>query len=122
MSHQAIKYILESLVPRNSEELSQLRNIVNWALQVQQSASLNTLSTLSARFAISEGMDPLSFLRSLPTELHRYFHSLVEALEIYHSIHGRPISLAELTLGNRSVQEIKQIRDMCLQEGPHFVY
>ena len=59
---------------------------------------------------------------SLPEESRNYFYGLVEALEIYQSIHGRWIPVHSLTPGDPSVQELKQIREMCLEEGLRSIY
>lgn len=118
MSQTPITRILQSLIPNNAEELSLLRNLVRWAQQLQQADA----AAFSARMSFSEEFDPMAFLSALPEELHRYFHGLIEALEIYHSIHGRPMAATDLSLSNDSVRELKQIRDMCLEEGLRSIY
>lgn len=122
MSQAPLTQILKSLAASNVEELNLLKSLVRWAQQVQEGSSIQALNGISCRLGFSEDLDPVAFLRSLPAELHRYFHGLVEALEIYHSIHGRPVSVAELSLSNGSVRELKQIRDMCLEEGLRSIY
>jgi hypothetical protein len=58
----------------------------------------------------------------LPEESRNYFYGLVEALEIYQSIHGRWIAVNSLTPGDTSVQELRQIRELCLQDGLRSIY
>jgi len=53
----------------------------------------------------------------LPGDAQRHFHGLVEALEIYQSLHGPCSTPRELKL-----REVKQIRDLCLSEGLRSIY
>ena len=65
------------------------------------------------------GFDLPTFLGSIPEDAKRYLHGLVEAMDIYQSIYGKPLSIS---LSEQSVRELKQIRDMCIEEGLRSIY
>src|SRR5687768_11415367 len=98
--------VMKSLAPTDDEDFSCLRAVITRAHQTQHE--------------IERGTEELiAFLSALPEELTRYFHGLVEALEIYQSIHGRPV-LQDLS--ENTVRELRQIRDLCLAEGLRSIY
>ena len=82
------------------------------------SANVSTMalrqSDVEAPFAKS---DLLSVLHSISGEPLRYFHGLVEALEVYRSIHGRDIALEPEKLRDSEIHELRQIRNMCLENA-----
>lgn len=65
--------------------------------------------------------DPFAFIREIPAQSMRYFHGLVEALDIYKSIHGKPAPQA-IEPTDAAVKELKQIRDLCIHDGLHSIY
>ncbi len=97
MSGQKFEYVLRGIIPSCEEELCVLRDILGWALKRQW------------------GMVHAGAFQS--EEIHHYFAGLVEALEIYHSIHGEHFSPESIALNDKSLYEIKQIRDLCLLQG-----
>ena len=128
MQSTQIGRLLRSLVPTNEEELSLLQNLVVCARLMQQRGHSDL--QLGPRLVVAGGQDsqphPVTagfdlpaFIRSIPEDAKRYLHGLVEAMDIYQSIYGKPLST---TLSDQSVRELKQIRDMCLEEGLRSIY
>jgi hypothetical protein len=115
--------VLESLAAETPQQLSVLRGVVAFAQSLQARAqrdlgfawAADLASEVCAAFNLAA--DFPRWLAALPEESRRYFYGLVEALEIYQSIHGRWIAVSSLTPGDTSVQELKQIRELCLQDG-----
>lgn len=70
---------------------------------------------------LEKTFDPWEFIHQIPEQSIRYFHGLVEALDIYQSIHGKAIPVS-IDPNDDSVREIRQIRDYCIQEGLHSIY
>ena len=103
-----IATILQSLVPRNEEELSLLQRLLHQA-------------QLMARGIPLYENDPGLF-DAIPHDARRYFHGLVEAVEIYQSIRGQSPPVQNLTLQDPVVYELKQIRDMCLEDSFRSIY
>lgn len=125
---QEVHEILESLAADTPEQLSVLRGLVAFAQGLQSRAQRDLGFAWAADIAseVCRAFDlaaefPL-WLAELPEKSKNYFYGLVEALEIYQSIHGRWISVNSLTSGDTSVQELKQIRELCLQEGLRSIY
>ncbi len=106
MGKTELKQLLESLDPRNDEERSLLGAVLVWAEQWNR-----------GEFLARRDKDGAAFLSELAPEAQRLFHGLVEALGIYLSVHGRIGDLQSGALG-----ELKQIRDLCLQEGLSSIY
>ena len=51
----------------------------------------------------------------MPEDAKPYFYALAEALDIYHSIKGRPIPGEGIgTKEVKSFHELRQIRDLCM--------
>lgn len=119
--------VLTRLVARDAEELSVFRmlfhaahsvhrkNVCDLGLsqRIQDVVSFDTPSDFSG--------EVLQFLKQIPAKSMRYFHGLVEALDIYHSIHGRPVPVT-IDPSDDAVREIRQIRDLCIQDGLHSIY
>jgi hypothetical protein len=131
MVFQTIKTseLLRSLLPKDQEELSLLQFILHSAQTLQRGSALDIGLVKSATVALAEekpgfGLpaDVQNFLMNLPEDLKRYFHGLIEAVEIYHSIHGQPLPINRLTLTDETVYELRQIRDMCMEEGLRSIY
>jgi hypothetical protein len=127
--------LLKSLIPKTQEDLSRLRFLLHCAHLIQRGAALpspeqnlENLLGQSGTLVLNDyrtpgvGLDLKSFLLDLSEESRRYFHGLVEAMEIYQSIHGQSLSIHNLTLSDQSVYELRQIRDMCLEEGLRSIY
>jgi hypothetical protein len=111
VSQAQLSRILKSLQPRNANELSILRFVLNCAEQIRDAK------------AVDRRKDLHTFIQQIPDETRRYFHSLVEAMEIYQSIRGPTLPLQTLSLSDYTfVAELKQIRDMCLEEGLRSIY
>lgn len=105
MGTHKIAGILKSLDPHTPEERELLGIVLGWA----QKASLGV------------GYETISLVSTFTQEAQRYFHGLVEAVEIYSSLHGGKIPLVVLC-GDQSVREIRQIRDLCLEDGLRSIY
>ena len=117
--------ILESLAAETPQQLSVLRGLVAFAQGLQNgglgfSWASGLANDVCRAFDLAAEFP--TWLASLPEASKNYFHGLVEALEIYQSIHGRWIAVNSLTCGDTSVQELKQIRELCLQEGLRSIY
>ncbi len=108
--------VLKSLMPEGQQELSHLKWVLYFARRVQKGLWQDGSATpvpLFSQKQVPPG-EVATFLSSLPSDCQRYFHGLVEALEIYQSIHGKEIPVDEASLRNGVVHELRQIRDMCL--------
>ena len=120
--------VLESLAAQTPQELSVLRGLVAFAQSLQARAQRDLGFAWAADLAhevcsaFGLASDFPRWLACLPEESKNYFYGLVEALEIYQSIHGRWIAVNSLTPGDTSVQELKQIRELCLQDGLRSIY
>lgn len=126
MQATQIGRLLRSLAPTNEEDLSLLQKLVVCARLMQQRGHSDLqLGPRLVQAGIQDsqpgavGFDLPAFLRSIPEDARRYLHGLVEAMDIYQSIYGRPLST---TLSDQCVRELKQIRDMCLEEGLRSIY
>lgn len=95
--------VLKSLLPRDEEELNTLQTVIE---------SLQSLNRARRGDLIG----------SIPSEAHKYLHGLIEALEIYQHIYGHALTVSSLSLSGKAVHELRQIRDMCLEEGPRSLY
>jgi hypothetical protein len=120
--------ILKSLVPKDQAELSVLRVVLQCAQWLtNKGAAVTQLSQPIAAF-VEGGAEVVmpdeirQLLAVIPEESKKYFHGLVEAMEIYQAIYGQALSVQSIGLTDKSVYEIKQIRDMCLEEGLHSIY
>lgn len=118
--------ILKTLMARDQEELSLLRFVVHCA-QLMHRAANTDLSLGQSELAVVSasngvGADVQNFLSDIPEDSKKYLYGLVEALDIYQSIYGRSLSVQNMSLTDRSIHEIKQIRDMCLQDGLRSIY
>ncbi len=122
-----VSEVLKSLVPKDQEELSILQLVVDCAQSLQR-ASLMDLrlgrDIAAANQESSRGMplEAKSLLEQIPQECTRYLHGLVEALDIYQTIYGHSLQGQSLTLADKTVYELRQIRDMCLEEGLRSIY
>lgn len=110
--------VLKTLSPRNEEELSLLQFLLGCA----QRLHCGTSFSLASKMAAEKGADLIQLLGSLPEDAKKYLHGLVEALDIYQAIHGQGLAIQALTLSDKSVYELRQIRDMCLAEGLRSIY
>jgi hypothetical protein len=121
-----IAQLLRNLVPNSQEELSALRRVLTFAqlLQRRTHADLELGPARPAALSVEteNGTDLSSFLKAVPDDAKRYLHGLVEAMEIYQSIKGRALPVQNLTLRDQCVYELKQIRDMCLEDGLRSIY
>ncbi len=124
-----VSKVLESIVPSDEEELSVLQHLIYCAQLFQRSeksdlslAAVDVVTASSAPQPMGVEFDVKGFLSGLSEGSKKHFYSLVEALDIYQTIKGTSLSPAGLRFKDRVVYEIKQIRDMCLQDGPRAVY
>lgn len=115
--------LLESLVPNEPQDSVMLREVLSWANKLRQAdaVALSHESTLRLQ-SNAAGGDLFSIFLDLPAAAKRYFHGLVEALDIYHSIHGDDIDTSLLCANAPELVELKKIRDMCLEEGLRSIY
>jgi hypothetical protein len=121
VSDNPLSQILHSLIPRNPEELSLLQSLlagvramhkrVYGDLGFSRVTSLSTV-TLTSGYSASEEL-----MAAIPAADKRYFDGLVEAYEIYHSIHGQALSIDTLSLHDGALNELRRIRDLCLEKG-----
>jgi hypothetical protein len=114
----SLSEILESLVARNPEEESVLHSVLGFAQSLlnvgQKDLGLITAVASTEEPALKE------LLTTLPETSRTQFFGLVEALEIYQSIHGRASSLVRFN--EAAVAELRTIRELCLQGGTHALY
>jgi len=127
---QAMKVseILKSLAPKNQEELSLLRVVLSCAEKLHKGPHMDLglgPAYRSGGFLEEQPgihFDAQTFLQSIPEDSKKYLHGLVEALDIYQSIYGHPLHIQNITISDKSVRALKQIRDMCLEEGVRSLY
>jgi hypothetical protein len=118
----SLSEILKSLVARNDEEATLLQSI----LRVAQSFLTSGQRDMGLALAASSPSERESetalpqLLTALPEESRTHFSGLVEALEIYQSIHGPVASI--LSLNETAVTELRKIRELCLDGGTHAYY
>lgn len=117
-----IQYLLESLSPRNEDEVHTLQTAlacaefygVNSPLGIH-SAARNGLVT--SQVNLPGGFPEFrKFLESVPSECARLFHGLVDALGVYRDIHGRGFAIDQVRAGQEALNELRQIRELCLDE------
>jgi hypothetical protein len=113
--------VLKSLVAHDPEEWSALRLILSCADFLYQGRPLPAVSN-SPRTAEDAANLSHQLLEGLPGDYKRYLYGLVEALEIYHSIHGKILSVGDISPAHPSIGELRQIREMCLDDSLHCVY
>ncbi len=111
--------VLKSLVAHNAEEASVLQSVLGMA---QSLLAMGQKDLGLAALSAPEGQEPElpKLLSSLPEESRTQFSGLVEALEIYQSIHGTVTSI--LNLNETAVSELRKIRELCLHGGTHATY
>lgn len=119
--------ILKSLIPKDQAELSVLREVLLCAqwLTNREALATGTRPPIAAVAQETQSAMPeeiRQLLALIPEESKKLFHGLVEAMEIYQSISGKNLSVQTIGLADKAVHEIKQIRDMCLEEGLHSIY
>ena len=71
--------------------------------------------------SVETPLDVIEFIRLIPDQVLRYFHGLVEALEIYQSIHQKPLP-TQIEPTDSIVGELRKIREYCILEGLHSIY
>ena len=121
MSENPLSAVLRSLSPRNGEELILLRALLTGvrAMHRRVYADLgysglnrgNTVS-LSTGYRASEEL-----LAAIPAGDKRYFDGLVEAFEVYQTIHGEAFPVDSQPNPDMTLGELRRIRDLCLQRG-----
>lgn len=115
----SLSEVLKNLVAQTAEEQSVLQAVLGIAqsfiLRGQRDLGLAVAATASSD---SHGLPQL--LTTLPEESRTHFFGLVEAMEIYQSVHGTAASL--LNLNESAVSELRKIRDICLEGGTHAYY
>ena len=122
--------VLKSLVPKDPEELSLLRSLLFCAQRIYRKAHQDlgihsrTLKLEDSRMAgaPSPEFEIQRMIDSIPRQERRYFDGLVEAMEVYHSIYGRPVPVNTVTQGGPVIRELRLIRDQCLHEGLRSIY
>ena len=133
LDRSQLAQVLKSLVPRDQNELSVLRTLIASVQEYQRKTLAEmAMSGFGDLMAMAQterevrnkngGTEFREFVASLPQDTLRYFHGLAEALEIYQSIHHQPVPVGRLTVDDASVHELRQIRDMCLDEGLRSIY
>lgn len=115
-----LSYVLQSLVPRDAEEMSLLKVLLTSVRAMHRRAYADlgfarvaggSNVTLASGYSASEEL-----LAAIPTSDKRYFDGLVEAFEIYQSIHGEAVPVESLS--DLALRELRRIRDLCLDSGP----
>ena len=122
--------VLKTLVPKDQEELTILQWVVESAQSLQRASLMDLGLGRLAAFSHSQattGVAPSynqgqQLLEQVPEDCKRYLHGLVEALDIYQTIYGKTLRGQSLSLSDKSVHELRQIRDMCLEEGLRSIY
>lgn len=124
--------VIQSLSPETQEDMALLRTVLACAQTVQKRTHGDLAlrgggGNAAVEIKVMTGISPVEeaerFLLSLPSEARKYFDGLVEAFEIYHSIHGVAPALSAVgTRSDRTLQELRQIRDLCLEEGLRSVF
>jgi hypothetical protein len=71
-----------------------------------------TAVSLSSGYSACEEL-----VAAIPPSDRRYFDGLVEAFEVYHSIHGVSVPIETLTTQDHTLGELRRIRDLCLESG-----
>jgi hypothetical protein len=107
-------------VPRDEDEQSLLERILDSVEWMHRHAHSDLGLYHSEKTAWDRGSAPADvdlFIRQVPPDARRYLHSLVEAVEIYESIHRTPLRGSNPNWSESSLQELRQIRDFCLQDG-----
>jgi len=108
MGEGNLSTLLQSLIPKDEEELSTLRRLLHHAQRIANGGP--------------EEVYDAQMVAAIPQEARKYFHGLVEAVEIYQTIRGGSIPASGLKAQDPSIRELKQIRDLCLQGGFGSVY
>lgn len=117
-----IQYLLQSLSPRNEEEVHTLQTALACAEFYGVNSPLGMHMTgrngLVASQATLPGGFPefRKFLDSVPEDAARLFHGLVDALGVYRDIHGRGFAIDQVRQNQDALAELRQIRDLCLDE------
>ncbi|MCB0404595.1 MAG: hypothetical protein KDD51_07390 [Bdellovibrionales bacterium] len=120
--------VLKSLLPRDTEDLAILRFLVYCAQLIQRAGhtdlSLNRMEAVAYRDpqVPSVEFDIQKFIAGMSEASKRYFYGLIEAVDIYQSIKGRSLHSDSLVADDPVVHELRQIRDMCLDDGLRSVY
>lgn len=120
--------VLRSLLPRGPEDLAILRFLIYCAQLIQRAGhtdlSLNRGEAVAYRDpqAPQIDFDIPKFISGLPEASKKYFYGLIEAVDIYQSIKGRSLHSDTLRVDDPTVHELRQIRDMCLDDGLRSVY
>src|SRR5262245_32150185 len=106
---------------RSPEEESVLQSLIGFAQTLLSRGQKDLGLALAAEPLAAVGSTELPrLLTGLPEESRTHFSGLMEALEIYQSVHGTLGSL--LNLNEAAVAELRKIRDICLQGGTHAYY
>lgn len=127
-SGRKLSEVLETLVPSDEEGLSALRFLISCAQRIRRGGhadlSLRPAEVLAVdgTAQLSPSADAQGFLINLPERLKRYFYGLIEAIDIYQSMTGQSLSSEELDLSDPVLHELRQIRDMCLEDGLRSIY
>lgn len=116
--------IIQSLMPKDQEELSLLGVILEC---VQEGRPRGTPLSSALNFSNQSGSFQIvsevkSLLESIPEDARRYLHGLGEALEVFQSIHGRRLAVTSLVPSDPLLRELRQIRDLCLEDGLKSIY
>jgi len=121
-----VSEVLKSLVPKDQEELSVLRFLLHCAQWLRRDThmdlGLGPVRRSNERTTNTFSFDVPGFLELIPEDSKRYLHGLVEALDIYQMIYGQTLTAQNITLSDKSVYELRQIRDMCLEDGLRSIY
>ncbi len=111
--------LIRSLLPKDQEEMHLLQVLIDSVQSFgKKQADLALLPVAAAKSSIDEK----SLWEMVPEESRRYLHGLIEAVEIYQSIHGQMRMTQPIPVNPASVNEIRQIRDMCLEHVPWSTY
>ncbi len=123
-----ISGLLKSLLPKDQDDVTMLRTVLACAQHFQKRTYVDfgpsgmrelMVTELSAHGGLQEFLD---LLHGLPPDALRYFHGLVEAIDVYRSIHGKGVPLGTLSIDDKWMHELRQIRDICLDDGLHCMY
>ena len=110
-----------SLLPKDQEEMHLLQTLINSVHSLGNRQADLALAPIALKIE-TPALDERSLWDIVPEESRRYLHGLIEALEIYRSIHAEARLAPSISLNPASVNEIRQIRDMCIEEVPWSTY
>jgi hypothetical protein len=108
-------------MPRDAEEMSLLRTLLLGARalhrRVYADLGFSRVSQSPTVLHATGYSDSEELLAAIPAADKHFFDGLVEAYEIYHSIHGQALAIETLSPKDVALTELRRIRDLCLEKA-----